>query len=74
MKRPAVIVALFVVGLIAAGSYFVFTPPPGVEPMGGDDATVAWVSLTVAVVSMLTALIGLVQKVIELRAAARANQ
>ena len=41
--------------------------PPGVEPMGDEGQTIAWVALVTSIVSLLTALTGLVQKLIELR-------
>ena len=70
MKRPVVIVGALVLGVLALIYYLQQLPPDGVEPKG-DEMTIAWISLAVSIVSLLTALVGLVQKVIELRHASR---
>ena len=70
MKRPAVIIGALIVGVLALIFYVQQMPPEGVEPKG-DEVAVAWISLAVAIVSLLTASVGLIQKFIELRQAAR---
>ena len=70
MKRPVVIVGALVVGLLALVFYFMQLPPEGVEPMG-DSETMGWVSLAVAVVGLMTSVVGLIQKIIDLRHAPR---
>ena len=70
IKRPLVILALAVIGLIALATYISALPPQGVEAKGGVEA-VSWISLAIAVLSFLTALAGLAKKLLELRDSAR---
>lgn len=70
IKRPSVIAALTAIGLVAIAVYLYQLPPAGIEPMG-DGETVSWISLAVAVLSFLTALTGLVKKVLDLKEPAR---
>ncbi len=67
LKRWSVIVGAAIVALVGLWAYFAYRMPPGVEPMGDDSQTIAWVALATSIVSLLTALTGLVQKLIELR-------
>jgi len=55
------------IGLIGLYFYFQYRVPEGIEPMGDNTATIAWVSLATAIVSLLTAVISLFKSVIELR-------
>jgi hypothetical protein len=72
LKRPVVIIGAAVVCVITFVVYFAMRPPEGVTPMGEEgSATVAWISLAVALLSLATAAVGLIQKVVELRAAKR---
>jgi len=72
MKRPVLIVGAAVVCAIALMVYFATRPPEGIAPMGDDSpATIAWISLAIAALSLATAMVGLVQKLVELRAARR---
>ena len=71
MKRPAVIIAAAIIGLIGLVGYFWVAPPADVEPMGDDDAlTIAWSSLAVGIVGLATSVVGLIQKLFELHHAA----
>jgi len=60
---------LFVLGVAATAVgiylYFAYRLPPGVEPMGGESETVAWVGLSTAVVGLLTTVINLVQTLVK---------
>ena len=67
LKRWSVIVGAAIVALVGFWGYFAYRIPLGVEPMGDESQTVAWVALATSIVSLLTALTGLVQKLIELR-------
>lgn len=70
MRRPIVIVVALVIGLAALWYYVSLQPPPGIETMSGDDdKTVQWIALATAVVSLLTAVTGLIQEVVKARAA-----
>ena len=73
MKRPAYIVGAAVVCVIAFFVYFATRTPEGVAPMGDQTSeTIAWISLVVAVLSLATTVVGLIQKLVELRAGKRA--
>ena len=67
VKRPAVIIALAIVAVVAFWVYLDSRPPPGIEFKGSEEVTVAWVSLATAALSFGGSLIGLVLKMIELR-------
>jgi hypothetical protein len=70
LKRPAIIALSALVCVLAFLVYLRTRPAPGLEPMGdGDSAIVAWLALATAIVSLLATLVGLVQKLIELRQA-----
>jgi hypothetical protein len=72
MKRPAVIVGGAVICVIAFIVYFTMRAPTGIAPMGDESsATIAWISLAVAVLTLVTSAVGLLQKLIELRAGQR---
>jgi hypothetical protein len=72
MQRPAVIVGGAVICAIAFIVYFAMRTPVGIAPMGDESsATIAWISLVVAVLTLVTTVVGLVQKLIEVRAGQR---
>lgn len=68
MRKLPFIVAALAMSAIGFSLYFTYRVPSGLEPKGESSETVALISLAIAVVSLLTSLVGLVQKVIELRA------
>ena len=69
MQRPVVIFITLAIGFAALWYYFDQRPSSGVEPMGDSDTLIVqWVALLTAVVSLFAAIVGLVQKLIELRA------
>ena len=69
LKRPWIIVVL---GIVAAVSLFIYftTQPPGDTEIKGTEEAMAWVSLGTATVSLLTSLVGLILKVLDLKGAA----
>jgi hypothetical protein len=72
MKRPAVIVGGAVICVIAFIVYFAMRTPEGITSMDGEStATIAWISLAVAILTLVTTVVGLVQKLVELRAGQR---
>jgi hypothetical protein len=72
MKRPAFFIGAALICVVAFIVYFAMRPPGGVTPMGDESsATVAWISLAVAALSLGTAVVGLIQKLVELRATKR---
>ena len=68
LKRPVFIILLVMVAGVGLWLYFQYRVPPGIEPMGNETETVALISLVTSVVAMITALVGLAQKWLELRA------
>ena len=70
MKRPVVIVTALVLGITALWFYSSLQPPAGIETKGDDDAlTLRWLTLAISIISLLTGVAGLTQKILELRAA-----
>ena len=71
MKRPAVIVGASIIGFLALIFYFQQMPSDGVEPMGDESTTMQWLTLAIGIVALMTALVGMIQKIIELRMTSR---
>jgi hypothetical protein len=72
MKRPAYIIGAAIICVIAFIVYFALRSADSVTPMGDEaSATIAWISLGVAVLSLASAVVGLIQKLVDLRAAKR---
>ncbi len=67
MGRWILFLVALVIGLAALWYYFSLQPPAGVEMMGDDDATLQWVALATAVVSLLTSMVSLVKEVVSAR-------
>jgi fumarate reductase subunit D len=65
LKKPLVIGLLFILSLILFYLYNLYKIPEGLTPQGDDTQTLAWISFATAVVSMVTALIGLIKQVVE---------
>jgi hypothetical protein len=61
MLQRWLIVLGVVVTAVGVYLYFAYRLPSGVEPMGDESETLAWVGLATAVVGLLTAVINLVQ-------------
>jgi hypothetical protein len=69
LRRPIVIVILTVICINACIVWQSYRPIPGIEAQGEDKSlVVAWLALATAVVTLLGTLVGLVQKLVELRA------
>ena len=66
LRRWSTIIALLILAAILWWVYQSIRLPPGVESKGPQD-WLPWLSLAVSVVSLLTGLIGLATKVLELR-------
>ncbi len=58
---------LLIVGLIAWVVYFRVRPSEGTIPMGDHDETIAWVALATAVITNVTALVGLAREFLKAR-------
>jgi len=63
LKKSFVILFLLLLSAVMAYVYFEFRVPEGVTPMGDSDETIAWISLFTAIISLITALIGIVDKI-----------
>jgi hypothetical protein len=71
-KRYGFIVGALAIFLITGYVYLVTRTPPGITPQDGETSeAIAWISLAVASISLLAAVVGLIQKFIELRATPR---
>ncbi len=68
MLKKTVTIVFFL--CLAIALYFVYDnlrPPEGIDVKGDSKETVAWLTLGAAVVSLLASLVGLVQKLLELK-------
>jgi hypothetical protein len=69
LGRPSYIVGALAVCVVAGFSYFATRTPEGATPMNGDGSeAIPWISLAVAALSLATAVVGLIQRLVELRA------
>lgn len=69
LKKTITIILFFVISAIGFYVYQSNQLPPNTTPMsGGHSETIAWLALATSIVSLLIAIVGLVQKIIELRA------
>ncbi|RKZ46417.1 MAG: hypothetical protein DRR16_01405 [Candidatus Parabeggiatoa sp. nov. 3] len=60
MKKTLIIIGSLIVAIICFYIYSISQPPEGLEIKGDLDNVVAWVSLTAAILSLLTAIITLI--------------
>ena len=74
MKSPVFIGAAVLVSLLAFVVFFYVRPPAGIEPLGDETTTVAYVSLATAIITLIVAVIGLIQKIIEARASRKSER
>ena len=73
LDKIPIIIFFALLGSAACWYYLANAPPPGVEVKGSEEAAL-WISLATSVVSFLTALAGLVVKVLDLRAKRSSSQ
>ena len=73
LKKPIFLVGAIAVALISLWLYFQNRVPPGIAPMGDGTETIALISLATSVVAMITALIGVIQKFLELKNARKSE-
>lgn len=67
IRRPLFIGGAFATAVLCTLVYYQYRIPPGVAPQSDNGETIAWISLATAIVSMITAIVGLLQKVLESR-------
>ena len=66
LSKTWVIALATIIGATALLVFARYRVPPGVTPMTADAESIAWIALATAVVSLISAAIGLVQKILEL--------
>jgi uncharacterized membrane protein len=65
LKKSSVILFFLGLSMVLAYVYTTYRTPEGITPMGGEQEVIAWVSLFTAVVSFMTALAGLFEKLLD---------
>lgn len=65
LQRSSVILFLLILSAVLGYIYFQYRVPAGVTPMGDSSETIAWISLATSIVSMITAIVGLVHKIMD---------
>ena len=71
LKKPLVILISLGLAVVGAWLYFEFRTPTDVEGKGDEGSTIAVLVGIGGIVSLLTAIVGLVQKLLELRTAGK---
>ncbi len=66
-RRPIFICFTFLIAVLSTLVYFHYRTPPGITPQSDNAEILVWISLITAIVSLITTLIGLFQKFLELR-------
>lgn len=67
MKRPWIIFGALLIGIGGLFWYRYLEAPSSIATKSGGDPALAWIALAISILSFLTALVGLVQKLLELR-------
>ena len=67
IKRPIFIVCAAILAGIGGYVYFQYRIPPGVTPQGDSTETIAWIGLATGIVSLFTAIVGLIKNIVELK-------
>jgi len=67
LRRPLVIILFFVAAALLWWVFQITRPLPGVESKGGPESWMPWLSLAASIVSLLTGIVTLALKVIEMR-------
>ncbi|WP_426528471.1 hypothetical protein [Bradyrhizobium sp. McL0615] len=67
MSRIIQILFFFLLGALLWWTFQITKPLPGVEPKGGPESWMPWLSLAGSIVSLLTAIVTLALKLIETR-------
>lgn len=75
MKRPLVIGVLLIIGVVGLWYFFSLQPPSDVQSKGENGgAMIQWLALAISSVSLLTGLVGLMQKLVELKIASKKSE
>jgi hypothetical protein len=73
LRRPWVIAFLFLLAILLWWVFEFTRPLPGLEPKGGPENWMPWISLATSVISLLTGIIALALKLVEMRGARPRN-
>lgn len=65
LKKNSIIIFLIVLALVAFLIYQQVKIPDGVTPQSDQTEIIAWLSLSTAIISLVTALIGLIQNILD---------
>lgn len=69
LKRTSTIIFFFILSLSFFAIYQYFKIPEGVTPQSGNPETIAWLSFWTSIVALVTAIVGLIEKIIRGRKA-----
>lgn len=67
LKKSTVIIFFVLLGAVFSIAYFQLRIPLGVTPQSDQGELLAWVALATSIASLVTALIGFIQKLLELK-------
>lgn len=65
LRNPITIISFLILSAILAYLYFQYRIPSDIVTLGDNTETVALIALYTSIVSLLTAIVGLIQKIIE---------
>jgi hypothetical protein len=71
LQRPTVIIIALVLSAIGGYLYLDLRTPEGVTPQGDSTETLAILALCTSIISMLTALFGLIHKILDVKGGAK---
>lgn len=67
LKNTVVIAALLILSIVTYYLYQTWKIPEGVIPKGDNTETLAWLALGTSIVSLLAAIVGLIEKILDLK-------
>jgi hypothetical protein len=65
LKRTTIILFFLILSVVLAYVYFQYRIPTGVVSQGDGQEAITWVSLIASIVSLITALVGLIEKIVD---------
>jgi hypothetical protein len=67
LRKPLIIVFFFLLAAFLWSVFQITRPVPGIEPKGGPESWMPWVSLAASVVSLFTGIVTFALKIMEMR-------
>ena len=64
LKKTSMIILSLAISIFSYGLYQYYKIPEGVTPLSDQTETVAWLSLVTSIIALITAAIGLIEKII----------